>query len=213
MATNKQLEQLTAWWDTPVGKLLLQAELKQLETYLELLFGYKLLLIAPSCFDSLSHCSRMGQVLRIDPNEVATQSLPPHLDAIIIPHLLSYLPEVSDCIKGCWESLDAKGQLIITGYRRFSYLTWSRFCDSRLKLQIPSANNSQSKIKNLLRANSFNIIKQDNFAPNSSLFANGYVIVAQKELVLVKMSEPITWQNKQKMNARMATSGCQREQN
>ncbi len=56
----------------------------------------------------------------------------------------------------------------------------------------------------------FNIIKQDNFAPNSSIFANDYVIVAQKELVLVKISEPIKWQKKLKVLVTMVTSGCER---
>ena len=138
-------------------------------------------------------------------------TLPKNIDAIIIPHVLSYLPEFSDCIKACWQSLEAGSQLIITGYRRFSYLAWARVCDPQLKLQVPSANNSQSKIKRLLRASSFNIIKQGAFAPDNSLFANGYVIVAQKELVLVKISEPNKWQEKPKVVARMVASGCRRE--
>ena len=234
----KELEQLTEWWQTPVGNLLLQAELTQLEKYLEQLFGYKLLLLAPSAFETLSTHSRMGQVLRIDPMhcaghcaghcdghcdgaQIMPNALPTNIDAIIIPHLLSYLTDAADCIKHCWQSLDAHGQLIITGYRRCSYLGWSRLCHSRLRQQVPNAKNSKAKIMDLLQENSFLITKQEIFAPMSlntekvglTLLANNYVIAARKELVLSKITEPLEWQKKRKISSRMVPSGCQRERN
>lgn len=221
MLSCKELEQLTIWWQTPMGSLLLQAELSILEKYLEPLFGYRLLIIAPKCFEPLCHASRMGQVWRIDPNEISNTTLPPNLDAILIPHLLSYLPELEICIQDCWQSLEAKGRLILTGYHRFSYLGWYRYWHASLKQQVPLGCNSKRKIKTLLQANLFNIVQQGSFAPLSmmtkkigrNLFANAYVISAQKKLTSVKINEPLKWKKKRRIGATIAATGCQREQN
>lgn len=224
MLSCKELNQLTTWWQTPIGNLLLQAELDILEKYLEPLFGYRLLIIAPQCFEPLCNASRMGQVWRLDPNEILNTPLPTNLDAILIPHLLSYTPEIEAFIQDCWQNLEVKGQLIVTGYNRFSYLAWYRFCHTSLKQQVPLGSNSKSEIKRLLQANLFNIIQQESFAPLSittgkmigkvgrNLFANAYVICAQKELTLVKINDAVKWQKKRKVVARVATTGCQREQ-
>lgn len=221
MFSCNELKQLTIWWQTLIGNLLLKAELTILEKYIEPLFGYRLLIIAPKCFEPLCTTSRMGQVWRLDPNKISNSRLPTNLDAIVIPHFLSYSPHVEAFIQDCWQNLEANGRLIVTGYNRFSYLGWYRFWHPSLKKQVPSASHSKSKIKYLLQGNLFCIVQQESFAPlsmttgklGSNLFSDAYVICAQKELTLIKINKPIKWQKKRKIITRIATTGCQREQN
>jgi hypothetical protein len=201
---QQKLQLLANWWQTPAGQSLLQIEKNYLGEILQSLFGFQLVLIADESYASLSSLSRTSHVLRIDPLKDALQQLPSDVDAIVLPHTLSYMPELADWIMTLHHQLEDHGKLIITGYRYASLLGVQKFLLQSAVQAIPSKINSLSKIRQQLIKNDFVLERKENIAAvwtrkrltltnqalRTSVLGNISCIVASKKLATIKSFEP-----------------------
>jgi len=197
---QKRLQKLTAWWETPVGETLLQLEKRFLNTYLQVLFGYQMVLLADEAFADLTFSSRLQNSIRLDPFLTSARQLPKNTDVIIVPHALAYMVEAEAWLRAFWETLEANGKLILTGFNFVSCLGLQRLLARRVVRDLPMAINSQRRLQMSLFAADFTLAKHYKFAAHCittktdasllgvkpSYFGLFYCLVASKQLVTVK---------------------------
>lgn len=204
---QKKLQQLQAWWQTPLGEKLLAIEQRFLAEQLECAFGYQLVLIADESFAALSNYSRMSQVLRINPLTETVKSLPENIDAIIIPHSLNYLPNPEAWFEAIHNKLDSNGKLIFTTFSYLSYLGLQKARYAKCVRQLPTNIHSFSALRNSLLKSDFSLTDDCCFAAGrtlgldndkllmNSLWGNLSCIIATKKLLTVKNFET-EWEKK-----------------
>lgn len=217
---QKKLQQLQAWWQTPLGQTLLDIEKRYLAEHLATTFGYQLVLIADESFASLSNHSRMSQVLRIDPLTESVDNLPENMDAIIIPHSLSYVPNPQLWLQAIHNKLDSNGIIVLTAFQYLSYLGLQKAMLAKNVRALPAEVNNFSYLRSALLSNEFSLIDSDRFAAGSlsctdkndnkvmkqSYFGNLICITARKKLATVKNIET-DWTNKA-ANSQAALNSC-----
>ena len=206
---QEKLQQLAAWWQTPAGQKLLDIEKHNLAEHLAAAFGYQLVLIADESFASLSNHSRMSQVQRIDPLTENVHSLPDRIDAIIIPHGLSYLPNPHEWLQAINNKLANNGKIIFTAFRYLSYLGLQKIMLTKSTRTLPNENNSVAQLRNALLNNDFSVVDVHRFAAGvvgrksvnldrdaqASWYGNLVCVTARKKLLTVKHFET-EWKSK-----------------
>ncbi len=202
------LQTLAQWWKTPIGTELLKLEQLVIEDSLQYLFGGKIVLLAPENFTGLIAETRMYSSIRADPFSISRQSLPQNIDAFIVPQLLAHCDDAQEWLRTFWQSLEANGMLIITGFNFISFLGLRRLLGKHNLCQLPAIVNSQYHLQTLLATTDFTILSRQRFALSnskplnkkfySSYFGSLYRLVASKELITVKSFTP-DWQLKAKV--------------
>lgn len=223
---QKKLSQLHQWWQTPGGKYLIEVERRYLGHIIQQLFGYQFVIIADDNYASLSNVSRMSQVLRLDPMSNVAQALPDNIDAILIPHYMTYFPELVPLLQSIQSNLDTNGKLIYTAYNFFSYLGLQKLLHSKAVQGLPKKIHSIAKINSELVDNHYVINTVSCLAPfwiakktkpvqsylAESYWGNIKCIIASKKLATVK-SFKTEWQDKSVKAQPAINSRVEGEQN
>lgn len=123
------LARLGAWYATPLGAALEAAELSALRESLATLFGYHLVLVAPPWRASPLEASRIPHRVVMSCNWQAGAGLVGHpqhlpvttdsLDAIILPHVLEFVPQPHDVLREVDRCLVPEGHVLIQGFNPF----------------------------------------------------------------------------------------------
>lgn len=127
--TADGLERLAAWYATPLGEVLEAAELTTVRESLATLFGYHLVLVAPPWQASPLEASRILHRLVMPSSwqaEAGLVGLPQRLpmatdslDAIILPHVLEYVPQPHEVLREVDRCLVPEGHVLILGFNPF----------------------------------------------------------------------------------------------
>ena len=195
-----KLQVLKTWWKTPLGSALLRLEKQFLTTYLQDKFGAQMVLLADESFADLTIASRTHNSIRIDPFTNAHPQLPQNIDVLLVPHMLAYCWGASQWLSAFWQSLEANGQLVLTGFNFMSCLGIQRLLQRTPASDLPSMVNSGYHLRRLLSTTDFNVELEHKFAAHcepskltidpemtkAAFFGSLYCIIADKQLVTVK---------------------------
>ncbi|MFN2309422.1 MAG: class I SAM-dependent methyltransferase [Gammaproteobacteria bacterium] len=137
------LARLHDWYATPLGQALEQAELAAVREALATLFGYHLMLVAPPWQGSPLEACRIPHRLvmpsrwRADAGLVGQpQRLPvigDSLDAIILPHILEFVPQPHEVLREVDRCLIPEGHVLILAFNPYGLWGLRRLLQDRCR--------------------------------------------------------------------------------
>jgi SAM-dependent methyltransferase len=136
----RQMSLLRDWFQSPVGRLLVDEEMRMLDQCLPSLFGYHLLQMG-MCEDvALSRSSPIHHCFSIAPRQLSVdkqsacalpESLPldsESVDVVVLQHVLEFSENPHQVLKEINRVLIARGHVVIIGFNPYSfYGLWRRF--------------------------------------------------------------------------------------
>ncbi|WP_456373512.1 class I SAM-dependent methyltransferase [Thiolapillus sp.] len=128
---TRQIEALNRWFESNMGKMVLEHEREVLQQVVENLFGYYLLELSWLCnMPSYAQASPVRSFYRVSPCHDAESQLVAHpdavpvagdsIDAVVLPHTLDFAPDPRQVLREVERILIPEGRLIIAGFNPYS---------------------------------------------------------------------------------------------
>lgn len=122
---------LRGWYTSPLGRLLEQAERRELDDLLPGLFGYHALQVGAACTTPLLDASPIRHRVVIDQDPAAPScglaanpaALPvasDSVDAVVLHHVLEFAPDPHQALREVERILIPEGTVVIVGFNPFS---------------------------------------------------------------------------------------------
>ncbi len=192
-------QQMQNWYNSPLGRQLLEAEHKGLRSFLEEIFGYYVLQLGGPRQIDLLNASPIGHKFYFDTeghfhNMIQGQFtelpfLPDSIDLIVAPHVLEFSAEPRKILSEIYHVLIPEGRVVIIGFNPFSL--WGLMHLFKAGNKTPWAGKfiSISRLKHWLSHIGFKVIE------HKTLFMEGigqvlcpyfgavYILVAKKSVI------------------------------
>lgn len=204
---QQKMKQLQQWWQTPAGNILLDIEMAFLRAQLQEMFGFQAVIIGGEEYGALTNVIRTSRCVRIDPMQQDLSHLPPKIDVIILPHMLSFIDELSPLLEALQAKLETHGKVLVTGYRNQSVLGLQRLLRCKVVKGMPYARHNLSDLQQHFLGSDFQVTWQTYFAAvwvrarltllnhqlNAAMLGNVFALTLTKKLATVKTFKP-EWQ-------------------
>jgi len=165
---------MTAWWESPLGKALLANETDLLEPTLARIFGYHFLQLGVSEHSMLG-ASPIGHKLQFMPGFDAAKTLPvannealplqsDSVDAVLIHHALDYSPDSHRLLREAARVLMPGGKLLIIGFNPLSSWGVRKLCRWRNTRPWDARYIASSRVQDWLKLLDFSVAKVEHCA-------------------------------------------------
>ncbi len=167
-------QDMGVWWQTPLGKALLESEANLLEPILARIFGYHVLQLGVS-EHSMLEASPIGHKLLFLPQHDATRPHPvadnealplqsESVDAVLIHHALDYSPDNHRLLRESARVLMPGGKLLIVGFNPLSAWGVRKFCRWRNTRPWDARYVASSRVQDWLKLLDFKVDKVEHCA-------------------------------------------------
>ncbi len=204
---QQQIKQLQQWWQTPAGENMLRIENAFLRSELNNVFGYQAVIVGGEEYSQLTNIVRTSHCMRIDPLSQDFSHLPDKIDVMVLPHMFSFIEDLTPWMQALLAKLETNGKVIITGYRYSSVLGLQRLLKCKAVADIPTAKHNVKALQQHFITNDFQLAEEMNFAAvwvrkrlslfnhqlNNALLGNVFAFSMTKKLATVKTFKP-EWQ-------------------
>lgn len=174
---NEIRQELRAWYNRPVGQLLLEQERRCLDEILPTLFGYHVVQIGCLLGDDLLAASRISHRILLDPDgggetlrpgayaypdavPIATDSV----DVVLLPHTLEFERDPHQILREVERMLIPEGYVVVLGFNPWSLWGLWRLARGR-KGNAPWCGDflSMTRIKDWLALLGFDVVKEERY--------------------------------------------------
>lgn len=180
---ERALSQMDAWFHSPIGERLLDAERNELNKFLPQYFGGYLLQVGgPSDLEFFAASPIIHRV-RLSPEAESKfpgpsvqgdfshwPFLPESLDVVVLPHVLEFVDDLEEILQQVYFSLAPGGHLILLGFNPLSLWGLEKFLSSKEKMRMPWCGtfHRPNKVVRLLKQLGFVIERRRSFYFNPS---------------------------------------------
>lgn len=135
MHSNNDLTYLADWYHSPLGEALKKAEKKELDAVLPQFYGFHLLQLGITEQGHWLEKSIIPHRINLNPHKPDNSRLSfcygnfdalpfanDSIDAVVLPHLLEFMPNPKKIIQDVWRILIAEGHIVILCFNRCSMM-------------------------------------------------------------------------------------------